>query len=234
MTDSLQKKVSVRSTLKRFLLEESSELELNFFQPAEDFSSFKFGFCFFEQAQKSKLKLNTFLREKNGFSYQKFFNQILNSQALFEFNGLQVAQAESSLHSQISLEHQAPGESRSSQNFRSIVFGQAKAEFTGEIKILPEALKTEAQQLSKALVLSREAKIYTRPRLQILADDVKCSHGATVGQISAEQLFYLQSRGIPSKIAQELLLLSFASEITQEIGDLTLRKKVSAQLRAAF
>ncbi|MEW6436964.1 MAG: Fe-S cluster assembly protein SufD [Pseudomonadota bacterium] len=114
--------------------------------------------------------------------------------------------------------HSAPGcEGR--QNFRYILDDEATGVFQGKIVVDRIAQKTDGRMLAKALVLSDEATMNSRPELEIFADDVACGHGATIGGLSEDQLFYLQSRGLPAHEAEALLLEAFAAELVDEIGD---------------
>jgi Fe-S cluster assembly protein SufD len=93
----------------------------------------------------------------------------------------------------------------------------ASARFIGHIFVAPDAQKTEAYQLNRNILLTDEASIETKPFLEIYADDVKCSHGATVGQLDDNAIFYLRSRGICEKSARILLMHAFAKEILDKI-----------------
>ena len=108
----------------------------------------------------------------------------------------------------------------------------SRATFYGELKVLPDAQKTEAFQTNRNILLSREAKMRTRPQLEIYADDVKCSHGATTGQLDPNALFYLQQRGIPLAEAQRLLLQAFFEDVITTIPDETLQEDIRAQISA--
>jgi Fe-S cluster assembly protein SufD len=108
------------------------------------------------------------------------------------------------------------------QNFRYILDDEAIGVFQGKIVVDRVAQKTDGRMLAKALLLSDDATMNSRPELEIFADDVACGHGATIGGLSEDQLFYLQSRGLPRKEAEALLLEAFAAELVDEIGDETL------------
>ena len=94
------------------------------------------------------------------------------------------------------------------------------------VLVADNAQKTEALQTNRNLLLSPQAKADTRPQLEIYADDVRCSHGATVGQLDAEQLFYMQARGISLDLARRLLTEAFAADVIERIGDETTRATV--------
>lgn len=120
------------------------------------------------------------------------------------------------------VEHAAPG-CTTREYFKSVADDRAHGVFLGTIGVRPQAQKTDANQLSKNLLLSRRAAIDTKPELEILADDVKCSHGATVGDLDETALFYLQSRGIPVAAARQMLIEAFATEVIERIEDETVR-----------
>ena len=101
------------------------------------------------------------------------------------------------------------------ESYRGIVDDEAQAVFDGLIVVKPGAQHTNAQQYNRNLVLSDAAVVHTKPQLEIEADDVVCSHGATVGRLDAQQIFYLQSRGIAADLAKQLLTSAFANEIVE-------------------
>jgi Fe-S cluster assembly protein SufD len=94
--------------------------------------------------------------------------------------------------------------------------GESQGIYRGRVRVAPDAQKIDASQLSKSLLLSDKAEAYSRPELEIDADDVKCAHGATVGQLNPEEVFYLESRGIPHDKARAILMQGFA-DLSQEI-----------------
>jgi Fe-S cluster assembly protein SufD len=110
------------------------------------------------------------------------------------------------------------GHSTSEQLFKGLLQGKSRAEFNGLIEVYRDAQQTNATQLNKNLLLSKDAHIDSRPQLNILADDVKCSHGSTVGSLSAGELFYLQSRGLDEMSAKAILTYSFARELISKIA----------------
>ena len=112
----------------------------------------------------------------------------------------------------ILMHHRAPG-CKSTQRINGIAGGQAQVHFDGTIVVAPDAQQTEAYQENHNIVLTETAKVDTRPQLEIYADDVKCSHGATVGQLNADELFYMRSRGVPEAEARTLQMLSFLSPV---------------------
>jgi Fe-S cluster assembly protein SufD len=95
---------------------------------------------------------------------------------------------------------------------------KSRAVFNGKVFVRENANGTDAQQSNKNLLLSNDARVDTKPQLEIFNDDVKCSHGATVGQLEEEELFYLLTRGLPDALARNLLTYGFAEEIINKIG----------------
>jgi len=123
---------------------------------------------------------------------------------------------------------------RSWEVYRGILDGRARGIFTGKIHVYADAQKTDAKQSSNTILLSRDAEADTRPRLEIHADDVKCTHGATVGELDETALFYLRSRGIPRDAAERLLVRAFASEVLAAVADEAVRADLEARLVAAL
>ncbi|MBC3249333.1 FeS cluster assembly protein SufD [Serratia fonticola] len=127
------------------------------------------------------------------------------------------------------LEHNK-GYCESRQLHKTVVSDRAKAVFNGMIKVAQHAIKTDGQMNNHNLLLGKVAEVDTKPQLEIYADDVKCSHGATVGRIDEEQLFYLQSRGIDKHAAQQVIIFAFAAELTEGISDPVIRELVLARI----
>jgi Fe-S cluster assembly protein SufD len=141
----------------------------------------------------------------------------LDGLALLE--GHQVADTHSFMH------HAEPG-ATSHQLHKCIVDGQARAIFNGQVLVAPRAQGTDARQQSRNLLLSESARVDTKPQLEIYADDVKCSHGATVGQLDPEELFYLQSRGLNADDARNLLTYGFAADVLSHVPVASLRRSL--------
>ena len=127
------------------------------------------------------------------------------------------------------LEHNK-GYCESRQLHKTIVRERGKAVFNGMIKVAQHALKTDGQMTNNNLLLSKLAEVDTKPQLEIYADDVKCSHGATVGRIDDEQLFYLRSRGVALEEAKKIILYAFAAGLTDAITLEPLKQHVLARI----
>ena len=105
---------------------------------------------------------------------------------------------------------------RSWEVYKGVLQDKSHAVFNGKVFVQPEAQRTDAKQTNRNLLLSRGAKVDTKPQLEIFADDVKCTHGATVGQLDEIAMFYARSRGIPPASARRLLTHAFAAEVVAE------------------
>lgn len=133
-------------------------------------------------------------------------------------NGLYVITNEEHCDNHTVVRHEVPhGTSR--QLFKGILGGKARGAFTGKVVVEPGAQKTVAEQANHNLLLSADSIAETRPQLEIHADDVQCAHGATIGRLDEDQLYYLRSRGIDRITARNLLVHAFAGEITDAVGD---------------
>lgn len=106
----------------------------------------------------------------------------------------------------------------SRQLFKGVVGGRSRVVFDGLIHVAPDAQKTEAYQENHSILLSGEAQVQTSPQLEIYADDVVCSHGATIGSLSEDELFYMRSRGIPEAEARQMQIQSFLSPVLGRLG----------------
>ncbi|MEE7530359.1 Fe-S cluster assembly protein SufD [Klebsiella huaxiensis] len=127
------------------------------------------------------------------------------------------------------LDHKV-GYCNSRQLHKTIVNDKGRAVFNGLINVAQHAIKTDGQMTNNNLLLGRLSEVDTKPQLEIYADDVKCSHGATIGRIDDEQLFYLRSRGITQQAAQQMILYAFAAELTEAIDDEALRQQILARI----
>ncbi|MBI5613123.1 MAG: SufD family Fe-S cluster assembly protein, partial [Gammaproteobacteria bacterium] len=119
---------------------------------------------------------------------------------------------------------QAHGSSR--QINKAIVDGGAHAVFNGKIMVRKDAQQTDSAQSSRNLLLSDKARVDTKPQFEIFADDVKCAHGATVGQLDVDELFYLKSRGLSEATARSLLIYAFAAEIIEKIPVVSVKNRL--------
>ena len=131
--------------------------------------------------------------------------------------GLYITHGEQLVDNHTVLYHDHPN-CHSWEVYKGILDGRSHAVFNGKVMVKPEAQKTDAKQTNRNLVLSDFAKVDTKPQLEIFADDVKCTHGATVGQLDDIALFYAQSRGLPAADARRVLTYAFAAEVVEEVA----------------
>ena len=154
--------------------------------------------------------------------------------ARFAINGVGISTADEKIRVHVELRHNVPGCS-SSQLFKNLVGGMALVDFYGRIIVAQDAQKTEAYQANHNLLLSETARVNTKPQLEIYADDVKCSHGATIGKLNEDEQFYMRSRGISLAEARFLQMISFVSPVFELVPEETererLRNEVEAELR---
>ncbi|MBN1996430.1 SufD family Fe-S cluster assembly protein, partial [candidate division KSB1 bacterium] len=129
------------------------------------------------------------------------------------------------------IEHAKP-HSSSRQLYKGILDDNARAVFNGKIYVKQEAQKTDAIQNNKNLLLSETAGVDTQPMLEIFADDVRCTHGGTVGQMDKEALHYMRSRGIGEKLARRLLVQSFAGDVVDKIGHENIKQYIDHVVKA--
>ena len=132
-----------------------------------------------------------------------------------ELNGLHLTKEKGQAHTHILVQHAAP-HTQSFQRYKAIVENRAKAHFCGKIYVEKEAQKTDAYQLNNMLLLGKNAKGMSQPQLEIFADDVKASHGATCARPSAEEVFYLRARGLSASDANEQLVKAFCKELIED------------------
>jgi Fe-S cluster assembly protein SufD len=153
--------------------------------------------------------------------------------AHFELGGAIIGGGEQTLEIVTTLNHVEPN-ATSNQVVRSVLGGKATGSYLGKVAVARDAQKTDASQSVKAMLLTRTATANAKPELEIFADDVKCAHGATVGELDAMALFYLESRGIAPAEAKTLLLRAFIGSVFDGIADEAEREQVESAALAAL
>jgi len=148
-------------------------------------------------------------------------------------NGLYIACGTQHVDHHTTIDHMKP-HATSRELYKGILDGKASAVFSGKVLVRKDAQKTDSRQTNQNLVLSDEAVVDTKPELEIFADDVRCTHGATIGQLDAESLFYLQSRGIGKEQARSLLTYAFAQDIADRIKIQALKDSLEQILLERF
>lgn len=151
-----------------------------------------------------------------------------NSEALL--NGVWMLSDKREAHSHVLIDHQAPN-CRSYQLFKGVLTDFSRSSFEGKIMVRQAAQKTEAFQLNNNLLLSDHTHADSKPNLEIFADDVKASHGATIGQLDPDQLFYMKTRGLSDQLAKSLLVYGFCEQVIQMISLPSLQAEISERGR---
>ncbi len=147
------------------------------------------------------------------------------------FNGINLLKGTQHGDTTILIEHMQP-HGRSNQFYRTLLDDNSRGVFQGKVHVHKPAQKTDGYQLSNAILLSDTAEMDTKPELEIYADDVKCSHGATTGQLDEEPMFYLRSRGLQEKEARLLLVQAFVDEVVDKIADDEVREDVRGKAQS--
>jgi Fe-S cluster assembly protein SufD len=159
--------------------------------------------------------------------------QFMATGAEATLNGAFLSKHAQHVDNHLNLEH-ISGRCQSSTRYKGLITDQSRAVFNGRIHIHPNAQKTDAQLNNKNLLLSREAEIDTKPELEIYADDVKCAHGASIGQLDEKALFYFESRGIDKATAEAMLSFGFINEIVETLPVPGLAESVKQRLMTYF
>ncbi|MBN2425384.1 MAG: Fe-S cluster assembly protein SufD [Calditrichaceae bacterium] len=184
---------------------------------AESLSAFHVSHTYINQEKQSAYKSCVF--SSGSALARNSINAIVYGEACeTELDGLYLGHGSQLIDNNTHIDHAKP-HCHSREIYRGILADKSRGVFSGKIMVHPDAQKTDAKQSNNCLLLSEEAKINSKPQLEIYADDVKCTHGATVGQLDEEALFYLRSRGIARNTARNILIYAFAEEIIENIAD---------------
>jgi Fe-S cluster assembly protein SufD len=196
----------------------------------ENENAFHFGRLVFHQERSSNVATHSIAT--GGRLVREEVNAILDGEgAEATLAGMYVITGHQHVDNQTTLDHAKPHCS-SREVYKGVLDGESSAVFNGKIIVRKDAQKTDSKQSNKNLLLSEKAIIDTKPALEIYADDVKCTHGATIGQIDADAIFYLRSRGIGRQEARDLLTYAFANDILGRIKYAPLRERLSEGLFA--
>ena len=147
--------------------------------------------------------------------------------------GAYVCGADERVKIAVDMHHEVP-HCNSRQLFKGIAGGKSRVDFYGKIIVAQDAQQTQAYQENHNILLSDEAKVDTKPQLEIYADDVKCSHGATIGRLNEEEQFYMRSRGITLEDAKVLQMISFLAPVLEAVTDEAKREEIAVQLETAI
>ncbi len=159
--------------------------------------------------------------------------RLLGEGAEANLYGAYVCGGEEKVKIAVDMHHDVPY-CNSRQLFKGIAGGRSRVDFYGKIIVAKDAQRTEAYQENHNILLSEDAKVDTKPQLEIYADDVKCSHGATIGRLNEEEQFYMRSRGISLEDAKVLQMISFIAPVLENISDEAERETVSAQFEESI
>ncbi|MBO5903554.1 MAG: SufD family Fe-S cluster assembly protein [Tidjanibacter sp.] len=151
--------------------------------------------------------------------------ELAGADAEFEYRALYIVGGEERMNLALDVRHEV-ADCRSSEIVKGIAAGTAKGRFSGMIYVAPDAQRTAAFQQSRNLLLNDRAEIKTEPQLEIYADDVKCSHGATVGMMDEDAIWYMRQRGLDEAAARRLQMMGFAADVTSHIADEELRSEL--------
>ncbi len=197
------------------ILGEKSELRHDRLQIGDVEGSF-IGRTDYDLAAQAKL-VQTLATLGGGFVRNEIGARLGGSEIDAQFNGLYLTRTGQHIDNMLQIDHAAPG-SVSDQYYKGVLDGRAKAAFAGKILVQRPAQQTNAYQTNNNLLLSPDAEINTKPELEIYADDVKCSHGATAGELDERELFYLRTRGFGPETARTMLTFAFADEVLERFA----------------
>jgi Fe-S cluster assembly protein SufD len=158
---------------------------------------------------------------------------LAGKRAQAQLDGLFLARAGQHLDNQTFIDHSVP-QCACQETYKGVLDGDGVGVFDGRVLVRENAQKTDARQSNKNLLLSKAAKVYSKPQLQIYADDVKCSHGSATGQLDEESLFYLRARGIGKQEARQLLVEAFAGELVERVEAQELREPLARAFQNWF
>ncbi len=170
---------------------------------------------FVRQGARSNVLVNGIVLH-NGITRNNIYTSFTGEHAELSLCGMAIADKEQSVDIYTHIDH-AASHCHSNELFKYVLNDSARGAFSGRILVRHGAQKTEAYQSNKNLCASPTAKMYTKPQLEIYADDVKCSHGATVGQLDTNALFYMRARGIPEAEARMLLMFAFTNDVIEQV-----------------
>jgi Fe-S cluster assembly protein SufD len=219
---------SLVNTVTEIFVDENANLELYKLQNLNDQSGL-INSTFVQQMANSNIKTNT-LTFNCGLIRNNIHVKLDGQGSHADVLGLYLMDKQQHIDNQIRIDHNV-AHCTSNELFKGILDEEASAVFNGYIHVARDAQKTNAYQNNNNLLLTPTATINTMPFLEIYADDVKCSHGATVGQLDQEAMFYIRSRGISAANARLLLMYAFAADIINEISIEALRQRIDDMVK---
>lgn len=185
-----------------------------------------------EQSEKSQVLIDD-VTINNGRTRNNYYCALNGEEAHLDLDGLGILNQQQKLDNWSIMEHNVPN-CHSDELFKYTLHDQAIGSFSGLIYVAPNAQKTLAYQNNRNLLLSDKAKMFSKPQLEIYADDVKCSHGMTTGEINEAALFYMQQRGIPYAEAKLMLTIAFMDDVLEKIEDEAIREKLYQEIEERY
>lgn len=226
--DSIKEQSSFVNSYSEIIIGENAQLDNYKLQNLNDNSSL-LNTNTAKQMSNSRLQTHT-ISFNGGKIRNNIFVDIDGEGAECNLYGLYLVDKKQHVDNQIKVNHNVPN-CNSNEKFKGILDNEATAVFNGYVYVAPNAQKTNAYQNNSNIVLTDRAKINTMPFLEIYADDVKCSHGSSIGQLDQEAMFYMQQRGISKENARMLLMYAFAAEISNNIGIEALRERIDDMIK---
>lgn len=218
---------SMTNSVSEVFLDKSAKLEWVKIQDAGE-QAYQIDSNYVVQADKSQYHCSTISLTGELLRNNQFI-QIAGEEAHANLGGVYILDDEQQADNLIIIEHASPN-ATSNQLYKGILDGKSTGVFNGKIVVVEDAQKTNAFQSNKNILLSDDAAAFFRPQLEIFADDVKCSHGATSSQIEDHELFYLRSRGIGKDLSKSLLMFAFVADVIEEIENTDLREWVKSRI----
>jgi Fe-S cluster assembly protein SufD len=180
--------------------------------------------------QKNNSKFTSYTVTTGGALVRNDLNTLLNGEGCeAHFYGIYITNGSQHVDNHTMIDHAKP-RCMSNELYKGVINDKSRAVFNGKVYVRPDAQKTNAYQSNKNILLSKEAHVDTKPQLEIYADDVRCTHGATVGQLDEESVFYLRSRGISKENAVSVLIRAFANDIFEEIKTEQLKEHLNSMI----
>ncbi|MBQ8222355.1 MAG: Fe-S cluster assembly protein SufD [Bacteroidales bacterium] len=226
--DSIKEQSSFVNSYTEIIIGENAQLENYKLQNLNDNSSL-LNTNTIKQLANSRLQTHT-VSFNGGKIRNNIFVDIDGEGAECNLYGLYLVDKTQHVDNQIKVNHNVAN-CNSTEKFKGILDNEATAVFNGHVYVAPNAQKTNAYQNNSNIILTDKAKISTMPFLEIYADDVKCSHGSSIGQLDQEAMFYMQQRGISRENARMLLMYAFAAEISNNIGIEALRERIDDMIK---
>ncbi|MBX7095379.1 MAG: Fe-S cluster assembly protein SufD [Flavobacteriales bacterium] len=229
--ESADNHVGFTNVLTKVLVEQNAQLSIQQLQN-ENLLNYHFNTMVVEQEGDSRFTVNTFSLDAHLIRNNLFISSN-GENTESNLNGLYITNGVRHVDNQTVMDHTRP-HALSNELYKGIMDEQSSAAFNGKVFVRQDAQKINAYQSNSNILLSETAQVNSKPELEIYADDVKCSHGSTTGQLDEEALFYLQARGISEKSARLLLVQAFAGDVINKIEDEEFRLKVEEQIASKF